>query len=84
MADDQNPRQDDIEARERAFDELADRLATHRAPGMELVVELSPEMAAVMDTWIELQPDPKPTRSQAVLHFSALGIDDDESEPDLS
>ncbi len=42
--------------------------------GLRLGVRLQPPMLAVLDTWIASQPDPKPSRPEAIRRLVAEAL----------
>jgi hypothetical protein len=40
-------------------------------------MRLYPEMEAALNAWIERQPDPKPSRSEAIRRLIEKGLDSD-------
>ena len=39
---------------------------SRKAPGYRLVAHAAPQLLAALDMWIARQPEPRPTRSEAV------------------
>jgi hypothetical protein len=44
-------------------------------PGVPIVVRIQPEQLAVLDRWIEAQPDPKPSRPEAIRCLLTAALD---------
>jgi len=44
------------------------------APGTMVGVRLQPEQLAALDAWIETQPDPKPSRPEAMRRLAEKGL----------
>jgi hypothetical protein len=42
--------------------------------GEGLRARIAPRLAAIIDDWISAQPDPKPSRSQAIRRLVSLGL----------
>jgi hypothetical protein len=43
--------------------------------GTPIVVRVQPEQLAVLDTWIAAQPDPKPSRPEAIRRLLTAALD---------
>ena len=43
--------------------------------GVQLNAMIRPEQAEALDAWIAAQPDPKPSRPEAIRQLIKLGID---------
>jgi hypothetical protein len=42
--------------------------------GEQVVVRLQPPLMAAIDAWVTEQPDPRPTRAEALRRFAAKGL----------
>jgi Arc/MetJ-type ribon-helix-helix transcriptional regulator len=43
-------------------------------------VRMPPELEAAIDAWIEQQPDPKPSRSEAIRSLIEIGLNASQQE----
>lgn len=51
--------------------------------GPVVSLRLYPDMEAAVAAWIDRQPDPKPSRSEAIRRLIDKGLEGDEAKPQL-
>jgi hypothetical protein len=58
---------------------LAQKMKKKRGPpptgkGVQVVVRVQPKQLAEIDAWIAAQPEPRPTRAEALRQFAELAL----------